>query len=617
MRAVIDEQVSRGNHSFRFPSLSAQGIAVTGSSTVSLILFYMLFAAPDDFGTVARKKLMMAALLWVIASSISSMSMILVRAHPYRYGCVNAMLRDRLFQVFGWGCGIGLGVLTYNFILHWLTKYIFGSYLENLAGVGAILLCVVVTFSVGIVIHTIPNWIAINQLKGSVTTFAAWEVFSFGAAWFGILMLLNLFPLENSGVIKKYFYAPMFDWLTGILAKPSTTEIFSLAFTATFIYGLIRFKLYSLSLPKAGLWIVVSNNKPHHLTLTIADELCAAWRNGPTTLVAPSDYRSRGEHVYLAEKVAKLRSVFPARKAQIFDWLDTLPPINRWIALPHRELYTSSSLISHVIDQCVQNNDLIVLLCSNTNDFDRKTLTIRPSRIIVISIGSESGFSENLLGFPHIVVKGNKYDVRKSCRNIMKSWNSSTQSTLDLGNRSSICLSIIISIVILIVTFVSSETVEFSLNKASEKSYVQLEKQELADQRAGTIDQNLPSNAQDQLEASDKKLNHSSAEIEVPVLKKFIIPSQDSLGSSHLKKIWFVIVGSHETYEKAKIQADQINREYNEFNAEVYDRFAGNLYYAVVIGSLLSKSDATALKKRAISMGVSKSTYIWTYSTLR
>lgn len=103
-------------------------------------------------------------------------------------------------------------------------------------------------------------------------------------------------------------------------------------------------------------------------------------------------------------------------------------------------------------------------------------------------------------------------------------------------------------------------------------------------------------------------------------LKTFSLPEETAfeqvkrgLFGSKTQRVWFVIVGSHLKLEDAEKQAKQINNKMKEFNAEVYDRYGGNPYYAVVIGANLTYEDAQQLRLRAIASGFPKDSYLWTF----
>ena len=79
------------------------------------------------------------------------------------------------------------------------------------------------------------------------------------------------------------------------------------------------------------------------------------------------------------------------------------------------------------------------------------------------------------------------------------------------------------------------------------------------------------------------------------------------------KSVWFVIVGSHLKVQDAQAQAARINARKLSFKAEVFAPYAGNKYYAVVIGQQLRYKEALELQKQARNGGLSNDTYLWTF----
>lgn len=77
------------------------------------------------------------------------------------------------------------------------------------------------------------------------------------------------------------------------------------------------------------------------------------------------------------------------------------------------------------------------------------------------------------------------------------------------------------------------------------------------------------------------------------------------------KNVWFVISGSHPTREAAEKHAAEIRGK--GFPAEVYAPYGNNPYYAVVIGSQMTLSEARQLRLKAIRSGLPKDTYLWTF----
>jgi hypothetical protein len=80
------------------------------------------------------------------------------------------------------------------------------------------------------------------------------------------------------------------------------------------------------------------------------------------------------------------------------------------------------------------------------------------------------------------------------------------------------------------------------------------------------------------------------------------------------RRVWFVIASSHAVLADAERTAAQINaRPSKDFIAEVYAPYGSSKQYSVVIGANLTNADAEALRQRAITRGISKEAYLWTF----
>ncbi|MPV71503.1 SPOR domain-containing protein [Burkholderia sp. BE17] len=113
----------------------------------------------------------------------------------------------------------------------------------------------------------------------------------------------------------------------------------------------------------------------------------------------------------------------------------------------------------------------------------------------------------------------------------------------------------------------------------------------------------------------------ASAYAQVPrsdSVKTFSLPQETptqqisrGLFGSTPENVWFVIAGSHPTRAAAESQASKIRER--GFAADVYAPYAGNKYYAVVIGAQLTLSQARQLRQNARLKGLPGDTYLWTF----
>lgn len=104
---------------------------------------------------------------------------------------------------------------------------------------------------------------------------------------------------------------------------------------------------------------------------------------------------------------------------------------------------------------------------------------------------------------------------------------------------------------------------------------------------------------------------------DTPGAKTFALPEETSaqqiargLLGTKPSNVFYVIVDSKPTLAEAQARAEQVRQQ--GYPADVYNPFASNPNYAVVIGANLELPDAQALRVRAIESGLSDA-YIWTF----
>lgn len=103
-------------------------------------------------------------------------------------------------------------------------------------------------------------------------------------------------------------------------------------------------------------------------------------------------------------------------------------------------------------------------------------------------------------------------------------------------------------------------------------------------------------------------------------VKKFSLLKETSLQEflrgltgSRTNRIYFVIVGQHQTKEEAKSQAKTISDKNLGFKADVYAPYGDIMYFSVVIGANLTFNEAAKLQKRAIESKLAENVSIWTF----
>jgi hypothetical protein len=101
-----------------------------------------------------------------------------------------------------------------------------------------------------------------------------------------------------------------------------------------------------------------------------AARLATRWPNGPVTMVAEPDAALRwgGAHLRSAMLRGQVDALFPQRAIEVADWLDTLPPRERWQSMPVRELYPRPSLWPELFETRLEPEAVIVVIADGEPD---------------------------------------------------------------------------------------------------------------------------------------------------------------------------------------------------------------------------------------------------------
>lgn len=74
-------------------------------------------------------------------------------------------------------------------------------------------------------------------------------------------------------------------------------------------------------------------------------------------------------------------------------------------------------------------------------------------------------------------------------------------------------------------------------------------------------------------------------------------------------KSWFVVAGAHRNRDSAERQASKYQKK--GWDVKVGSKISWDGFYVVLLGSNLTKSQALAIRDRAIREGLPRSTYVW------
>jgi hypothetical protein len=154
------------------------------------------------------------------------------------------------------------------------------------------------------------------------------------------------------------------------LALIGTSGSYALDFPILSLFVIAGFGLPRLLLdrpmPSHGtpLWIILPFAPTLTSTRRFLRRMAAAWQHGPVTWVtspqaAPFSY---GAHAYLADRLGRLKALFPALTIECADWHRVLPLATAWEALPVRELYPASKLMTDAIATLLPADARVVVL---------------------------------------------------------------------------------------------------------------------------------------------------------------------------------------------------------------------------------------------------------------
>ena len=73
---------------------------------------------------------------------------------------------------------------------------------------------------------------------------------------------------------------------------------------------------------------------------------------------------------------------------------------------------------------------------------------------------------------------------------------------------------------------------------------------------------------------------------------------------------WSVVVASYRSRAAAEKRERQMAKRWPKFKVSVLEERGGRSYYLVVLGRNLSQEEATNLRKRAVSSGLPRDTYV-------
>ncbi|HSW12753.1 MAG TPA: TIR domain-containing protein [Solimonas sp.] len=327
------------------------------------------------------------------------------------------LLSPRLFSGFGLLASLALALLSSQGLDRRLAQALRATPLEDAAPLcGVVLGCLLGAASLFLFLGW-PHRLATARMEGRLDRETERRILGFGASWPAMLVLLALGAVLNSADTDA---ALNLEGILALIWMPARVDIMVLIVAAglsTLVYAQASFRDITRSDGARELLVVVpdsgsgNTDRSDGLRLLL-HALCVRWTTdgrGPVTLIAPPAADLVGEHLEMTAATGREKLLFPNLEVQIGDWSQTVPPPERWLALPVRQLHPSPSLlysalrILHGGSAGSQGQGAVaVLLLTDSVDAIRKLLAAIP---LSVSGVAWLGAPENAPSFTSIAIR--------------------------------------------------------------------------------------------------------------------------------------------------------------------------------------------------------------------
>jgi hypothetical protein len=289
---------------------------------------------------------------------------------PYRSGAEIARFVTGMFQVLLLLLGLILAGTTSSRLELLIERLTFATPLEGVAQPAALLSALVIGLVFFMLLRSLPVLLLRLRLKGIISALAARETLVLSGIWvvvFALTLVLGEYEI-TSGQIA-------FAELTSSSAQ--LIAFMTIAVAATLGYLLPRYWLTRPGpSPSGGLWIVLPKRDSVTDLNAMASDSSEEWpglvdrilgrdHNGPVTLVSPANGVAQGEHLHLADRLGILESLFPKLEIEAQDWINALPPNDRWQGMIHRQVHPTSELMPMLVEHHLAHNDQVLFLISD------------------------------------------------------------------------------------------------------------------------------------------------------------------------------------------------------------------------------------------------------------
>ncbi len=294
------------------------------------------------------------ALVFLLPGVIAALSALILsgaeKRRGLRWAAWLATARDGLWRL----AGLLVVAIISLAIANWTERRVFEAGfrtpLEGLSPSAGILAGALSFVALVWVVWRLPRVVVERQSAGSILPDAASD-----ALWFGTLLCAIGVTFDLHNMMK-----------TGAFSDALGSNSW-LALAATAGFAVVRLRLPPALRTDASspLWIVFLGGKDSSAKARRhAARLAGVWQEGPVTVLSEPDVAltSAGAHLRLARMRGRLGALFPQRIIHLADWIESLPPPERWQAVPVRELYARRTLWPELLSARLESNARIVVI---------------------------------------------------------------------------------------------------------------------------------------------------------------------------------------------------------------------------------------------------------------
>lgn len=400
---------------------SAGGRSLAVLASALAVVLTTLLVLPPAPGYGLRPMLAIAAIMllpWLIGLLLAGIALHATRGWRLRDGSLASSAWNGFFVVFGWAAAAACASKVYGWLAESLRPALFGTVLETLPAMLAVVAAALTGLSAGLWLHGLPRRFAIARIQGRVPSAVARETLALGATWLLTLVLVAIAvwlrdPDQGLAIRQSAGLPP-------VMLSVADDLVIALASTAA--YGLTRLAAYPFVAPGPGLWLVTPTDALHDRALIAADALTAEGTTGPVTLIAPASSPGRGEHLFVADRAGVLSALFPANDYELGGWSSALPMADRWQSLPHRELYPADKLLPRAVERFLGADDIVVMICADSRSLESWVGKLPAARTLIVAIGNAAPpEADRLSDFATVLAGSGKSEIRSACKGLIES----------------------------------------------------------------------------------------------------------------------------------------------------------------------------------------------------